>query len=313
MACRSSDTLLMRVLAIAVAAIAVGGGPWISAQTSPSRTLDRIRAAGIINLGYRADAMPFSFVDAGNRASGYSIAVCDRVAEAVKTRLKLPALKVNTVMVSAQDRYAALQRGAIDLLCGADTVTVSRRTQVSFSIPIFPGGIGALLRTDAPTALRDVLSGKAQTARPVWRASASQVLKARDFAAVAGTTAATWLPRRIVELGVLTNTVSAASYDAGVQAVLDRKVDALFGERAILLGAIRKRGAQSDLQVVDRLFTYEPLALALPADDEPLRLIVDQTLARLYASGGISSLYASWFGAPDETASNFFKWIAVPE
>jgi len=55
------------------------------------------------------------------------------------------------------------------------------------------------------------------------------------------------------------------------------------------------------------------LALALPANDEPLRLMVDQSLARLYATGGISKLYASWFGEPDETATNFFKWIAVPE
>src|SRR5689334_8440758 len=98
MACKPSNALLTRVLAIAVAALAVGTTPWISAQTSPSRTLDRIRAAGIINLGYRADAMPFSFADGANRASGYSIAVCDRVAEGIKTRLHLPALKVNTVL-----------------------------------------------------------------------------------------------------------------------------------------------------------------------------------------------------------------------
>jgi ABC-type amino acid transport substrate-binding protein len=308
-----SDSLPMRVLATAVLAMAIGTAQWISAQTAPSATLERVRAAGTIKIGYRPDAMPFSFADASGRPTGYSLALCAYVTDAVKAQLQLPALKVETVAVTAQDRFDALQRGTIDILCGADTVSVGRRTQVSFSLPIFPGGIGALLRADAPIALRDVLSGKGQPAHPVWRASASRVLRAKDFAAVTGTTAATWLPRRIDELQILTNAVPAASYDAGVQAVIDRTVDALFGERAILLGIARKRGDQRDLQVVDRLFTYEPLALALRTNDEPLRLLVDQTLARLYATGAVTKLYASWFGTPDETANSFFRWIAVPE
>lgn len=302
----------MRALAIIVIALTVSVAPWLSAQTAPSRTLDRIRATGTLRIGYRPDAMPFSFADAVGRPTGYSLGVCAYVADEIKTQLTLPALTIEPVAVAATDRFAALQRGSIDIMCGADTVSVSRRTQVSFSIPIFPGGVGALLRADAPIALRDTLVGKERT-NPVWRASASQVLKAKAFAVVTGTTAATWLPHRITDLKILTNTVPVGSYDAGVQAVLDRKVDALFGERAVLLGAVRKRAAQRDLQVVDRLFTYEPLALALPTNDEPLRLMVDQTLARLYATGEITKLYAAWFGQPDDTAANFFKWIAVPE
>jgi hypothetical protein len=42
-------------------------------------------------------------------------------------------------------------KGRIDLLCGADAVTMQRAGRTSgFSEPIFPGGIGALLRADAP-------------------------------------------------------------------------------------------------------------------------------------------------------------------
>ena len=47
------------------------------------------------------------------------------------------------------ERFDAIKLAQVDLLCGADTVTLARRADVAFSIPIFPGGIGALTRADA--------------------------------------------------------------------------------------------------------------------------------------------------------------------
>ena len=61
------------------------------------------------------------------------------------------------------------------------------------------------------------------------------------------------------------------------------------------------------------MFTYEPLALALPRGDEDLRLLVDRTLCGLYRSDEIGSLYATWFGEPDENALTFFRLNTLPE
>jgi glutamate/aspartate transport system substrate-binding protein len=41
-------------------------------------TLGKIRNSGTITLGYRADAVPFSFEGADNRPSGFSIDICRR-------------------------------------------------------------------------------------------------------------------------------------------------------------------------------------------------------------------------------------------
>jgi ABC-type amino acid transport substrate-binding protein len=65
--------------------------------------------------------------------------------------------------------------------------------------------------------------------------------------------------------------------------------------------------------VLDRLFAYEPLALALQRGDEDFRLLVDRTLSELYRSGEIGNLYASWFGEPDENALTFFRLSTLPE
>jgi ABC-type amino acid transport substrate-binding protein len=283
------------------------------AQTSPSVTLDRIRDTSRVRLGYRADARPFSYRDESGNAAGYSVGLCQQIVAALRSELRLPALSVEWVPVTAPDRFSAVREGAIDMLCGADTVTLDRRTQVAFSTPIFPGGIGAMMRSDAPVPLRDVLSGKGQSFHPTWRASASQLVRARAFAAVSGTTAETWLTSRINDLDVITPATTVSSYDAGVSALLARQVDAVFGERAILFDAVRRHAASRDLVVLDRLFTYEPLALAMPANDEGFRLTVDRALTRFNRSGGLVALYTTWFGEPGESAMTFFRWNTLAD
>jgi ABC-type amino acid transport substrate-binding protein len=285
------------------------------AQRAPSGTgtLERIRESGRIRFGYRVDARPFSYQDTSGQAAGYSAGLCRKIADDLARELRRGALVVEWVAVSLDQRFPALARGDIDLLCAADTITLARRTEVGFSIPIFPGGIGALVRADAPARLKEVLTGKGQTLRPTWRASASNVLQARAFSAVAGTTAERWLTQRITDLEVIANEFPVPNYETGMQRVLDRKSDAFFGERAVLLDAARRSAAAKDLAVIDRLFTFEPLALAMARGNDGFRLLVDRTLARLYRSEEIGALYTQSFGEPDDAAVAFFRWHALPE
>jgi putrescine:ornithine antiporter len=169
------------------------------------------------------------------------------------------------------------------------------------------------VRADAPARLREVLEGRGRTFHPTWRASAAQVLQARSFAAIAGTTGQQWLAERIGDLGLTTRAVSVRSFDEGIQSLLDRQSDALFGERAVLLDAVRRHAASRDLMVVDRLFTYEPLALAFARGDEDFRLLVDRALSRLYGSADIGGLYTKWFGEPDQNTLTFFRWNRLPD
>jgi ABC-type amino acid transport substrate-binding protein len=102
-------------------------------------------------------------------------------------------------------------------------------------------------------------------------------------------------------------------YDAGVQAVVERRADALFGERAVLLNLARQREAERDLTVVDHQFTREPLALALRKDDDDFRLLVDEALSRLYSTSDVIPIYTRWFSEPGATTLTFFRSSALPE
>lgn len=300
------------IAACAVAFLTIVSPALAQRAPAPTTSLDRIKAAGKIRLGYRADAQPFAFRDGSGNAAGYSVALCLKVADAVKTRLGLTALSVEWVPVTVADRFTAVQQGQVDLLCGAETVTLARRQDVAFSLPIFPGGIGALLRKDAPARLREVLAGRPPS-NPVWRGSAGQLLQTQTFAVVTGTTAEPWLAGKLSEFKLTAKVAPVAGYDAGVQGVLDRTAHVFFGDRAILLDAAARSPSASKLMVLDRLFTYEPVALALPRGDEDFRLVVDRALSAFYASADFPALYVQWFGEPDDAALTFFRWNALPE
>ena len=275
-------------------------------------TMNRIRDAGKVMLGYETDARPFSFRDDAGKPAGYSVDLCTKVADELKTALAIGSLAVEWVPVALDDRFRTVQQGKVDLLCGADAATLARRKEVGFSVPIFAGGVGALLRSDSSFRLREVLN-KGQQAGPFWRASPGQILEQQTFSAVKGTGGEAWLAGRLDKLQIAATVVPVASYDAGVKRVVDRSSSVLFGDRAILLDAAKRHAPARELTVLERRFSFEPLALVLPRGDDDFRLTVDRALSRLFASDGFRELYAKWFGPPDDYARTFFQTSVLPE
>jgi polar amino acid transport system substrate-binding protein len=300
----------LRTLALATFAIALGT-PLLQ-EPATAATLDRVREAGKLMLGYRTDAPPFSSESAPGKPDGYSIGLCQKVADEVKTEVGRSDLIVEWVPVTVDDRFAAVAQGKVDLLCGADTVTLERRKEVSFSIPIFPGGIAAMLRADAPRPLQDVLTSRPPSG-PIWRASPAQILNDKTFSIVAGTTGESWLSSRLNDFQLTATVVPVKSYDDGAVAVVDRAADVFFGDRSILVETAAKSPSASDLMVLDRLFTSEPIALTLARNDDDFRLVVDRALSRFFPSADFRNLYAKWFGAPDDAVVAFFRQSALPE
>jgi ABC-type amino acid transport substrate-binding protein len=284
----------------------------VSAATASADTLDRIRETGKLTLGYRTDARPFSYMDASGNATGYAIALCEAVSNAIKTESGNASLAVQWVPVTVEDRFASVRDGKVDLLCGPDAETLGLRKDVSFSIPVFQGGIGALVRADAPLPLREILSGQPPSG-PTWRGSPARILAQKTFSAVAGTRSESWLKEKAQELQIAANLTTVTSYEAGVSGVLDRSADVFFADRAILVDAAQSSSSADELLVVERLFTHEPIALALGRDDDDFRLVVDRALSKLYTSPEFETIYLKWFGEPDDATMSFFRMNALPE
>lgn len=303
---------LARLASRAIAGFAVACIALATAMPASAATLERIRQTGHIKLGYVVDARPFSYRNEAGTADGYSVALCQRIAEQVRTQLALPQLAVDWVPVTIDSRLREVQQGNVDLLCTLLTVTQARRQEVAFSIPIFGGGNRAVLRADAPSVLREVLA-EASAARPVWRgAPAAKVLQGTSFAVVSGTTTQSWLESRRTRFQIDARIIPVPDYQTGLRQLLDRKVDVFFGDRAIVLGAM-DGVARQKLMILDRLFTQELAALALARNDDDFRLLVDSTLSRIYVSNELADLYTKWFGPFSDNARTFFLWNTLPQ
>lgn len=298
---------LLGALIAALLCVAVAG------PTLAAGTLDKARDSGKLILGYRADTRPFSYSDESGKAAGFSVALCQRVADAVKAELKLPALAVEFVPVTAANRFDALQQGQIDLLCGTATPTLERRAIVDFSIPIFSAGVGAVVRVDADQRLRDALANRPDPSRPIWRAAPGVMTEKVVFAVVGGTTIEHSLVDALKARRIEVTVSPVADYATGLQMVLDRRAAALFGDRPVLLDAAKRGSSAGELLVIERSFTREPLALALRRGDDPFRLVVDRTLSRLFRSKDFEQLYAGYFGALGPVALEFFQLVALPD
>ena len=47
-------------------------------------TLDRIRQTGVLRIGYDGHEPPFDYIDLDGKVMGYSIELCNRLAEALR-------------------------------------------------------------------------------------------------------------------------------------------------------------------------------------------------------------------------------------
>ena len=275
-------------------------------------TLDRIKETGRIKFGYLVDARPFSFRNDSGAADGYAVALCQQIAAQMKAQMSSPNLAVEWVPVTLDTRLSDVERGNVDLLCAPTSVTLERREDVAFSIPIFEGGNRAVLRNDSAVVLRRALAENPEL-RPVWRGEpAAKVLRATKFAVVSGTTTEDWLKSRRTELQVDAKIVPVANYREGVQALLNHQADVLFGESSAIVGVMDEE-ARKNLTVFDRKFTHELMALAQARDNDDFRLLVDRALTKFYDSPEFRDLYAKWNGPFDADAHAFFLSYALAQ
>ena len=251
----------------AVSLLATGG---------QAQTLERVRETGTFKIGFREDAAPFSFRDTLGEPSGFSVELCRLVAAQVKQALGLEEISIEYVPVGTEDRFQAVQDGRIDILCSADTVTLSRRELVDFSLFTFVDGAAVLLRAGAP----EDLSG----------------LPGRKIGVRDATTTEEALRDALAELDLKADVVTVASHDEGLAKLEAGEIAAYFGDQAILIFLASRSEAPEKLKLSNRQFTFEPYALALARGDSEFRLLVDRTLASIYRSGTIDQLFANAFG-----------------
>lgn len=281
--------------------------PSAVAQTPESNTLARVRSTGKLLLGYQADAQPLSYRAGNGQPAGYAVTLCSKIADDLKTQLQLPALTAEWVEVTADSSAQALQQGKVDLLCNPEAATLARREQVSFSMPIFSGGVAALVRVNAPAEFQRQLENRPPPYKPVWRGTPPAALQHTTASVVTGTPAVELLAKGVQQLKLIITISTEESYATAVNKVAKGQSDVLFGDRAQLQAHLKQSPYAKQLKVLTRHFSYELLAFALPRNDDDFRLAVDRSLGHFLASPKFGELYEGSFGIPDADTVEFFR------
>ena len=280
-----------RLKALALAAVAA-----LALASADAGTLDHVRQDKALRIAFREDAPPFSFTDDSGLPAGFMIDLCGSVAKHIGEQLNISDLKVAYVLVTAENRFDAIENGKADLLCEPTSQTLSRREHVDFSIPTFVDGASLLVGGDAPSDFR-ALSGK-------------------KIGVLAGTTTEQSLRDTLASANIAAEIAPAKTHQDGL-AMLDKgEIVAYFADRAILSYLASKSSDPSKLRLAGNYFSLEPYALALPHGDEDFRLAVDRALSHIYRSGEIAILFAHTFGnqvQPSDVLKTLYSVSALPD
>jgi glutamate/aspartate transport system substrate-binding protein len=262
-------TLPIRILLLAVLALSLPAG---------AQTLDKIRNSGVVKLGYIDGAAPFSFTDGNGQPQGYSVELCNAVAEGVGAQLKRKGLKVRWVKLTIQDRIDAVRTGKVDLECSTTTWTLSRQKLVDFSLVTFVDGGSLLVKSDAEIGRLGDFGGK-------------------RIAVINGTTTERSLRGALERRKVNAELVGIKTRDEGLGLLREGQVEGLASDRTALIGVVVMSGSKGGIyKLLDQDFSIEQYALMMKRGDHDFRLAVNSVLARIYRTGAIEEIYGRWLG-----------------
>src|SRR5262249_26741909 len=100
-------------------------------------TLKKIKDAGAITIGHRESSMPFSYYEGHEKAVGYALDLCYRIADSVKAKLGLTKLDIKLTPVTPSNRIQLIANGTIDLECGSTSNNLERQKVVAFTMTDF--------------------------------------------------------------------------------------------------------------------------------------------------------------------------------
>lgn len=242
-------------------------------------TLDRIRAQGVIHLGYRGSSIPFSYVDNAGKVQGYSHAFALRIAEAVRQHLDMNQLDIKLVPITSQNRFLMIDSGRIDLECGSTTHNRERETLASFSNTIFIAGTRMLTRSDS-------------------RIQDFDDLRAQRVVTTAGTTSDQLLYRLNEHFSPPITILSAREHADAFATLQAGRASAFVMDDALLFGARAKSARPTEWKVTGTAQSFEAYACMLKKGDLAFKRVADQAITATMRSGEAERLYLQWFTRP---------------
>jgi len=250
-----------------------------TANAQDTSTLAKVKASGAITFGYREASFGFSYLDGGAKPVGYSIDICNRIVEAIKTELKLPAIEIKYQAVTSANRIPLVQNGTVDIECGSTTNLVERQKLVAFSPDIFRYNVRTLVKTDSGIKSIADLQGK-------------------TVVTTAGTTSFRLLREADKGRSLEVNQLAGKDHTDSFLLVESGRAQAFVLDDILLAGQIANARNPKDFAIVGESLRTENQSLMLRKDDPEFKAVVDRVVGGMMKSGEMEKLYNRWFMSP---------------
>jgi len=259
----------IRLMALAVSSA-------LLAAPAMADTLQKIKDTGTITIGHRESSIPFSYLDGNQKPVGYSMELCNKIVDAVKKELKMPALVTKLTPVTSQTRIPLMTNGTIDLECGSTTNSLERQKQVAFGVTTFVSPVRMVVKADSGIKTLDDLNGKA-------------------VATTTGTTSDRYIKQNEKGHNIDVKNVYGKDHAESFLMVETGRAAAFVMDEVLLAGFIASAKNPKDFALAGPALSTEPYGIMLRKDDPQFKALVDKTLTDLMKSGEINKIYAKWF------------------
>ena len=243
-------------------------GNWNVAKTSSSTMLDRILQKGEIIVGTAGSMPPLNMKTKEGDVIGLEPDMAQAIATAMGVKLRLETMPFAELLPS-------LEEGRVDMIMSGMTITSKRNLKVAFVGPYMISGKALLTKIKTIASVDDTTEINTPDTK---------------LAALKGSTSELFVQT------VLFNTtlVTVGDYDEGVGMVIRDEVHALVADYPICAVSV-VRYPNEGLMSVNTPFTYEPLGIAMPANDPHLVNWAENFLKSLEGSGALEMLKKRWF------------------
>ncbi|HEB82673.1 MAG TPA: transporter substrate-binding domain-containing protein [Gammaproteobacteria bacterium] len=260
--------LLAAIAAVSFFALSVviPTNAWAGSSTP---VLDRIQKSGKLVIGTSANMPLMSEQLETGEIAGFDIDMATALAESMGVKLEVKVIPFDKLI-------PALESGKVDAVFSNMTMTVERNMHVAFAGPYFVSGKCLITKEEEMAKKSD-----------------AKELKAEDLsiAVVKGSTSELFVRELLPQL----KRIAVSDVDKGTNMVEKGKAKAMMTDFPICL-SVMKRYPDKGFQSVVSLLTYEPIGIALPANDPLFVNLAENFIQRADGVGLTEELALKWFG-----------------
>ena len=236
--------------------------------TSASPVLDRIQQRGELVVGTMGNMPPLNMTSKDGEIFGLEPDLARLLAKAMDVKVKFVTKPFNELL-------PALQAGQVDMVLSGMTITPQRNRKVAFIGPYFISGKAFLTKIKTIAYADEAADANNPDTKIVTlKDSTSQAF------------AETFLDK--------TTLITTGTYDEAVDMVLQDKAQAMIADYPICVVSVFRYPEAGLLSVVTQL-TYEPIGIAIPANDPLLMNWTRNTLNNIEGAGIMDELKLKWF------------------